>query len=111
MHPPTNMTPPSDPSSGATSFVETFIPSNNGNALLSYYLGIFSIIPCFGLVMGIVAFITGRKALKTIKDDPRIKGGTHAKVGIGCGLIGFVFNAIIMSIALAVFIEEMSKKK
>ena len=33
------------------------IPYKNGPALMAYYLGIFSLIPCLGLVLAIPAFV------------------------------------------------------
>ena len=110
MHPPQNMTPPAAPVSGSASFVDRLIPSNNGNALLSYYLGLFSIIPCFGLVMGGIAFVTGRRALAAIKETPDLKGGTHAKIGIGCGSLGFLFNAILILIFAVALIGRGATK-
>lgn len=85
----------------APGFADTLIPTKNGAALLSYYLGLFSIIPCAGLAMGVIAFISGRKALQAIKDTPGLPGATHAKVGIGCGSVGFLFNLAIVVFALA----------
>jgi hypothetical protein len=39
--------------------VSTIIPYKNPSALLAYYLGVFSLIPCVGLVLGPGAFVLG----------------------------------------------------
>lgn len=98
------MSQPPRPQGHEKSFVDTLIPAKNGNALLAYYLGLFSIFPCAGLVMGAVAFTLGRRGLQATKDTPGLGGATHAKVGIGCGAIGFVFNLALLLIVLAAVI-------
>ncbi|HLK59985.1 MAG TPA: zinc ribbon domain-containing protein [Chthonomonadaceae bacterium] len=86
--------------------VDTMIPANNPNALISYYLGIFSILPGLGIVMGIIAIILGVKGLKLAKEYPTVRGKTHAWVGIISGgffallwllLTLFIIIAIILS--------------
>ena len=68
------------------------IPYKNGHALVAYYLGVFSIIPCFGLLLAIPALILGIIGLKKRKANPLIKGSAHAWVGIimGLGQVGSV---------------------
>lgn len=39
--------------------VATLIPYRNVPALVSYYLGIFSLFPCLGAVLGITALVLG----------------------------------------------------
>ena len=63
------------------------IPYKNVPALISYYLGIFSIIPIIGILMGIAAVILGVIGLSKYKENPVIKGVVHAWVGIVCGAI------------------------
>ncbi len=74
------------------------IPYKNPLALTSYYLGIFSIIPCLGVFLGFVAVILGILGLKAKRENPHIKGSVHAIVGIVCGgifgLIWFVFGVL-----------------
>lgn len=64
------------------------IPYKNGPALTAYYLGLFSILPFLGIPMGIAAVVLGILGLKRFKAEPRVKGKTHAYVGIGCGGLG-----------------------
>ena len=78
------------------------MPLKNPSALVAYYLGIFSIIPGLGVLLGIAAVILGLKGLRNVRANPAVKGKIHAWVGIVGGatfsflylfLIGiFVFN-------------------
>ena len=43
-------------------------------ALLAYYLGVFSLIPCIGIPLGIAALVLGIKGLKYAKLHPEAKG-------------------------------------
>jgi hypothetical protein len=61
------------------------IPYKNGSALASYYIGLFSLLPCVGFFMGIAAVWLGIKGLQAAKENPIVKGKTHAWVGIVCG--------------------------
>lgn len=84
------------PASAADSIVETFIPSRNGPALTSYYLGIFSLLPCFGLPMGIVAVYYGLQGLSRERQNPEVRGGAHAWVGLICGALFGLFNLLLV---------------
>jgi hypothetical protein len=88
----------------APGFLDRLIPAKNGHALLSYYLGLFSIFPCLGLPMGLIAIRSGRLALVAAQSDPSAVGGTHAEVGIGCGLIGFLFNFLLLILIGSAFL-------
>ena len=61
------------PSSGGA--LGGLIPDKNPSALTSYYLGIFSIIPCVGLPMGIAAVVLGLRGLSLVKQRPEVRGG------------------------------------
>jgi len=67
------------------------IPYKNGHALIAYYLGVFSIIPCLGLLLAIPALILGIIGLKKRKANPLIKGSVHAWVGI---IMGGIFTVV-----------------
>lgn len=82
------------------------IPTKNPMALMAYYFGIFSVIPCAGLLLGPIAFITGIIGLKNYKAEPRIKGKAHAWTGIILGLLTSIFNILMFILPFAVaFIE------
>jgi hypothetical protein len=78
------------------------IPTKNKEALIAYYLGLFSIFPLLGLFMGIAAMVLGKKGMDNFKANPITKGKTHAGIGIGCGLCGFLFNALLVTITILV---------
>jgi hypothetical protein len=65
------------------------IPYKNPKALLAYYLGLFSLFPCF--ILGWVALYLGLQGLAAAKKNPRIKGTVHAWIGI---LVGGFFGLI-----------------
>jgi hypothetical protein len=84
--------PPAD-----DNLLNTLIPSHNPNALTSYYLGIFSILPLIGTIMGIIAVILGIKGLKLAKQYPQVRGTTHAWVGI---ITGILFGGFWLALTL-----------
>ena len=61
------------------------IPLRNGMALAAYYCGVFSFIPCFGVVLGPLAVIFGFIGLGRAKKHPEAKGKGHSIAGIVCG--------------------------
>ena len=80
------------------------IPYKNGPALAAYYLGIFSLLPCIGLVLAIPAFILGIMGLKKRKENPAVKGSAHAWVGIIMGgIFTLVWGAAIVLMFFGVF--------
>lgn len=66
--------------------VSTIIPYKNAKALIAYYLGVFSFIPCLGHLLGPAALILGILGLRYARAHPTAKGGGHAIAGIimGC---------------------------
>jgi len=85
-----------EPVGAVDSVVETFIPSRNGPALTSYYLGIFSLLPCFGLPMGVAAIYFGLQGLSRVRHNPEVRGGAHAWVGLICGALFGLFNLLLV---------------
>jgi hypothetical protein len=74
-------TPPADDT------IATLIPYRNSQALISYYLGVFAIIPCVGFFLGVAAVVLGIRGLKVAGQNPQAKGKVHAIVGIVCGSV------------------------
>ena len=72
------------------------IPYKNPAALVAYYLGIFSILPCIGIPMGLTAVVLGIIGLRKRKQTPQVKGSVHAWIGIVAGGI----MAIVWVIAI-----------
>lgn len=88
------------PESGAgESIVETFVPSKNGPALASYYLGLLSLFPLAGVMLGPAAIYFGLKGLRNVRENPAVRGGAHAWVGIICGAIFGLFNMLLATLA------------
>ena len=78
------------------------IPYKNPHALIAYYLGLFSLFPCFGLLLAIPAFILGIMGLQKVKKNPAIRGTVHAWIGIVMGgLMTVVWSAAIVFALLA----------
>jgi hypothetical protein len=80
------------------------IPYKNPKALSSYYVGVFSLIPCIGFLLAIVAIVLGFMGLKYAKAHPTAKGQAHAIVGILLGtlvLLGHV--GLVAAAALGMF--------
>ena len=77
------------------------IPSKNGPALASYYLGVFSLIPFLSIPLGVAAFILGIKGLRKVKEHPEVKGKVHAWVGV---IAGGLFALVYMVLFLLIFV-------
>ncbi|OGS57992.1 MAG: hypothetical protein A3J79_09540 [Elusimicrobia bacterium RIFOXYB2_FULL_62_6] len=78
------------------------IPLNNKKALLAYYFGIFSLIPCLGIPLGVAALVLGLKGLAFADANPEAKGKGHAWTGIilggGCALVNLLVLAAMLLI-------------
>lgn len=79
----------------------TLIPTRNGAALSGYYCGIFSLIPCLGLILGAAALILGIRGLKAYNANPSVQGRTHSWVAIILGGITFPVNLIFVGFLVA----------
>ncbi len=111
--PPTTplRTRPEAPPAASDELLATVVPYRNKPALISYYLGLFSLsslIPILGLVgvgMAIAAFVLGIKGRRLAKDHPEAKGIAHAWVGIlgGAlwGILGILMHALIIAALVA----------
>ena len=97
--------PPPTPVPGPTPVPEGdatggLIPYKNAPALTAYYLGVFSLLPCVGIPLGIAAVILGVLGLRRAARHPEVKGKVHAWVGI---IVGGLFAAAYLA-ALVIFI-------
>ena len=52
------------------------VPTQNTPALIGYYTGVFSLIPCFALILGPIACILG--VIKKSEEDPEVSGTAHS---------------------------------
>ena len=76
----------------ASDAVSTIIPYKNARALLAYYLGVFSLIPCLGLLLGPAALVLGILGLRYVRANPTAKGTGHAIAGIIMGVLTTLAN-------------------
>ena len=77
------------------------IPYKNPQALIAYYLGIFSLIPLFGFFLGCAALPLGIFGLKKRNQNPMIRGAVHAWVGIILGGLSVVGHLAIIVLIVA----------
>jgi hypothetical protein len=83
--PPTFPAPPAATTATPDSPISAVVPYKNPKALIAYYFGIFSLIPCLGLPLGLAAFVLGLLGLKAAKAQPNTHGTVHAWIGIVLG--------------------------
>ena len=89
---------PGPPPAGGDASLGGLIPYKNTCALIGYYLGVFSLIPCLGVLLGIPAFILGIIGLRHANEHPEANGKVHAWVGIILG--GLVIVAHVASVVV-----------
>jgi hypothetical protein len=85
---------------------ERIVPASNPNALVGYYIGLFSIMPVLGLGMGPAGIVLGVKGLKAIKQQPGLPGTGHAITAIIGGIIGCIINYGIGLLILVSVLER-----
>jgi len=78
------------------------IPYKNSRALAAYYFGIFSLIPCVGIPLGVTALILGILGLKHANTHPEAKGKVHAWVGVVLGALTAVVYILIIVISIII---------
>lgn len=80
------------------------IPYKNTPALIAYYMGVFSLIPCLAIPLGITAMILGIVGIRKYNENPRVAGVVHAWIGIimGGGLAFLNIAIIVLFIGAAV---------
>jgi len=94
-------TRPEATSTANEELLATVIPFRNKPALISYYLGLFSLValvPIFGLVgvgMAIAALVLGIKGRRRAKQQSEAKGIVHAWVGIVGGALWVVLGGAL----------------
>lgn len=90
--------PPLPPQTGdATGGI---VPYKNPHALTSYYLGVFSIIPILGFILGCIAVPLGISGLRKRKQNPLIRGTVHAWIGIIAGGLSVAVHLTIVALAI-----------
>ena len=66
---------------------ETLVPTKNQQALMGYYIAVFSLIPVFGIGLGPIAIWRGIRGWNAIKSQPELPGKAHCIVAITLGSI------------------------
>lgn len=84
----------------------TIIPYRNPPALIAYYCGVFSLIPCLGLPLGIAAIPLGIVGLRKHRRQPSAKGSVHAWVGI---LLGSITTILWGAVAALVIVASSTR--
>ncbi|MDZ7619729.1 MAG: hypothetical protein U1E05_22240 [Patescibacteria group bacterium] len=84
----------------AISAIDTMIPSRNGAALASYYLGLFSLFPLLGFPLAIAAIVLGVKGLRNVSKEPAVRGKIHSWVGLICGGVFGLFNFVLIGVLI-----------
>ena len=79
------------------------IPYKNPPALIGYYLGVFSLIPCFGFFLAVPALILGIVGLRNYSRNPVVKGQVHAWIAIiAGGLFTLVWGAALVFVLMGI---------
>jgi DNA-binding beta-propeller fold protein YncE len=81
--------------------VSTLIPYKNGRALAGYYCGVFSLVPCLGLILGPIALVFGILGLRFVRAHPQAHGTAHAWVGIILGSLTTLANWGVVIVIVA----------
>jgi hypothetical protein len=68
----------------------------SGWSIAAGYLGLLSCLPIIGLLLGILALITGILGLRHSSRNPEIGGRGRAIFGIVLGAINIIFNSILI---------------
>jgi hypothetical protein len=77
------------------------IPYRNPLALIGYYVGVFSLIPCAGAILGPTALILGILGLNYRKKNETAGGMAHAIVAIVLGsLVTLGHLGVVLIVAL-----------
>ena len=92
---------------GAEEAVATIIPFRNVPALIAYYLGIFGLIPCVGLVLGPAALILGIIGWRKARAQSKAHGTGHAIAGIVLGSFDSLYNWAGLILMGAGMLSEM----
>ena len=112
--PPLSVPPPIPPSAKASKSADglnAIIPYKNARALVAYYLGVFSVIPPVGALLGIPALVLGISGLRFRRRNPRAGGSVHAWIGIVLGgLFGFGYLALVALVVISGVVHRHSMR-
>ena len=87
-----------------TGATHQLIPYKNPMALTSYYLGVFSVIPMVGILLGAIAVTLGVMGLRYWRANPQTGGQIHSWIGIlAGGFFGLLWLTLLVLFLVAVF--------
>jgi hypothetical protein len=81
--------------------VDQIVPAKNPPALVGYYLGVFSLVPCVGLALGPAAVILGVIGLRALAANRNLPGKGHAIAAIVLGGLTTAANWGVAVLAFA----------
>jgi hypothetical protein len=81
----------------------TLLPYKNMRALFAYYLGVFSWVPGFGLLLSPVAMVLGILGYRYGRARPEAQGTGHAAAGILFGFVGMLLNIALVVVLYMYF--------
>jgi len=90
---------------GGQEALAAVVPYRNPYALMAYYCGVFSLIPCAGLVLGSAGFVLGIMGLREARRHREAKGKVHAWIGI---VVGGLF-ALVNIAAIGIIVVDASR--
>ena len=80
--------------------LNALIPYRNPTALTGYYLGVFSLIPCVGLLLGPAAVILGILGMNYRKKNPEAGGLGHAITALVLGGLTTLAHLVLIVLLL-----------
>jgi len=83
---------------------ETHDPRENARAWIAYCLGVASVIPPFGALVGFPALVLGISGLRFLRRHPEVDGRFHAWMGI---ILGGVFGLGYLVLIALVIIDRI----
>jgi predicted Zn finger-like uncharacterized protein len=91
--------------------VEALIPYRNGRALAAYYCGVFSLIPCVGVILGPLALVFGILGVRYAKAHPGAHGMGHGIAGIVLGSLTTLANwGVVLLMVVGLIMAAVSGK-
>ena len=88
---------PAPATAGAPSGLAVLVPYKNVCALIGYYLAVFSLIPCVGVLLGIPAVILGILGVRRAKVHPDARGKVHAWFAIIFASVCVAANVVVIA--------------